>query len=337
MESINETSINSSHIVTSVLNTLQSSCVTPSEQNHQLTMTYSVLLLGATGTIGGQIAVKLAKYQDKLNRVAFLTSSESGGPEKEAKYKTVPLPRVVGSFEDPSSYHGFDIVISAVCDPLCEAQIKYIDAAFEVGVKHFYPAEYGMDLEREEARAESYFVNKLKVRKHLEEKVSKDPSKGYTYILVGMFSDFTLNYNILFLSDDKKSASFLGEPDAKLTTTHSDDVGSIVALSLLPTHLKSLSERRRIRLSGSTLTIAEYFSTVSRVLGHDIKVQYNSKESSYVFEKEQKALGNEFMYKFTSARRALGFGGAALEGIDNESYPELKPLTWEDVVKAKFA
>ncbi|KDR76013.1 hypothetical protein GALMADRAFT_279302 [Galerina marginata CBS 339.88] len=300
-------------------------------------MSFSVLLLGATGTIGSQIALKLAKYQDQLKRVAFLTSSADGQPEKEAKYKTVPIPRVVGSFEDPASYHGFDIVISAVGDTLCEAQIKYIDAAFEGGAKHFYPAEYGMDLSKELASTESYFVNKLKVRKHLEDKVSKDASKGYTYIMVGMFSDFMLQYNILFLSDDKKSASFLGDPEAKLSTTQSDDVGSIVALSLLPSHLKSLSDRRQIRFAGSTLSIAEYFSTVASVLGHDIKVQYLSKDSSYIFEQEQKALGNEFMYKFTSARRALGFGGAAFDGVDNGSYLELKPTTWEEAVKAALA
>ena len=104
-------------------------------------MTYSVLLLGATGTIGSQIALKLAKYKDQLGRVAFLTPSADGGAEKEARYKNVPIPRVVGSYEDPASYKGFDIVISAVGDPLCEAQIKYIDASFEGGVKHFYPAE----------------------------------------------------------------------------------------------------------------------------------------------------------------------------------------------------
>ena len=80
-----------------------------------------------------------------------------------------------------------------------------------------------MNLTRPEPQSELYFENKLKVRKHLEEKVSKDASKGYTYILVGMFSDVILGYNILGLSDDKKSAAFLGEPDAKVTSTHSDE------------------------------------------------------------------------------------------------------------------
>ncbi|KAF8910548.1 hypothetical protein CPB84DRAFT_1821384 [Gymnopilus junonius] len=253
-------------------------------------MSYSVLLLGATGSIGSQIALKLAKYKDQLKRVAFLTPSADAGADKEAKYKTVPIPRIVGSYEDPATYNGFDIVISAVGDDLCEAQIKYIDAAFEGGVKHFYPSEFGADLTRPQQSEERYFVNKLKVRKHLEEKVSKDATKGYTYILVGIFSDILLAYNMLGLSDDKKSASFLGQPDEPITTTNSDDVASITVLSLLPSHLKSLTERRQVSLAGSTLPTAEIFGVVSRVLGHDIKIQYLSKESSYTYEAEQKAL-----------------------------------------------
>ncbi|KDR76012.1 hypothetical protein GALMADRAFT_139768 [Galerina marginata CBS 339.88] len=296
-------------------------------------MTYSVVLLGATGAIGSKIALKLAKHQDQLGRVAFLTPTANSGPEKEAKYDAVPIPRVVGDYEDPKSYQGFDIVISAVGDPLCEAQIKYIDAAFEGGAQHFYPAEFGADLTNEVAHGESYFANKVKVRNYLEEKVRNDPTKGYTYIMTSLFSDFMIQYNILFLSEDKKSANFLGKPDALLTTTYSDDVGGITVLSLLPTHLKALNERREIRFSGSTLTIAQYFATVSRVLGHDINVQYLSKESSYAYEEEQKASGNEFMYRFTSARRVLGFGDSVMLNPDNDSYPELKPVTWEETVK----
>jgi aspartate-semialdehyde dehydrogenase len=104
-------------------------------------MTYSVLLLGATGTVGSRVAPQLAAHASELKRVAFLTPSASASADKEAKYASTPLERVVGAFDDPKSYEGFDIVISAVGDPLCEDQIKFADAAFEAGVKHFYPAE----------------------------------------------------------------------------------------------------------------------------------------------------------------------------------------------------
>jgi aspartate-semialdehyde dehydrogenase len=104
-------------------------------------MTYSVLLLGASGTIGTKIAAELAIHKDQLKRVAFLTPLADAGPEKEEKYKVLQIERVVGSLENPTSYQGFDIVVSAVGDALCASQPKYMDAAFAGGVKHLYPAE----------------------------------------------------------------------------------------------------------------------------------------------------------------------------------------------------
>lgn len=114
-------------------------------------------------------------------------------------------------------------------------------------------------------------------------------------------------------------------------------VASVVALSLLPSHLKSLSDRRRIRLAGSTLTVSEYFSVLSKVLGHDIKVEYTSKEASYAIEQEHKEKGNTLMYILSPLLRALGFGGSVLEGVDNNSYPELKVKSFEEVAKSTFA
>jgi len=104
-------------------------------------MTYSILLLGATGAIGSKIAAKLAKYQSQLKRVAFLTPLGRISPDKESKYLSVPIPRVTGHYDDPATYKGFDIVIFALAHSLSLQQVKYFDAAFTAGVKHIYPTE----------------------------------------------------------------------------------------------------------------------------------------------------------------------------------------------------
>lgn len=104
-------------------------------------MTYSVLIIGATGNIGSKISKELAAHKSELKRTAFLTAVADAGPEKEAKYAAIDLERVVGGLSDPASYKGFDIVISAVGDDLCAQQAEFADAAFAAGVKHFYPTE----------------------------------------------------------------------------------------------------------------------------------------------------------------------------------------------------
>lgn len=70
------------------------------------TMTYSVLLLGATGLIGFKIANELSLHKDTLKRVAFLTPTAIADPEKEAKYSEVPLERVSGALDAAHSYTG---------------------------------------------------------------------------------------------------------------------------------------------------------------------------------------------------------------------------------------
>jgi len=104
-------------------------------------MSYSVLLIGATGSPGKNIANKLAKYKHQLKRIAYLTTTAKSTPEREAKYALVPLERVVGDPEDPETYRGFDILICATYHKVTLDQIKYFDAAFAGGVKHVYPSE----------------------------------------------------------------------------------------------------------------------------------------------------------------------------------------------------
>lgn len=104
-------------------------------------MSYSVLLIGSTGFLGSSIAKKLAQYKGHLKKVAYLTATAQNTGEKESKYSSVPLERVVGDFQDPQTYRGFDILISAVTHRVVLNQIKYFDAAFTGGVKHVYPTE----------------------------------------------------------------------------------------------------------------------------------------------------------------------------------------------------
>ena len=90
-----------------------------------------------------------------------------------------------------------------------------------------------MDFSGPVVTQEPFFAPKGQVRKALEERVSKDDSLGYTYVMTGIFSDVMVAGNILGLSEDKKTAKFLGEPDALLTSTHPDEYVSHCSLDKL--------------------------------------------------------------------------------------------------------
>jgi hypothetical protein len=151
--------------------------------------------------------------------------------------------------------------------------------------------------------------------------------------MTGSFSDFFIEKGVIGLSADKKSATYTGAPEYKLSTTYSDDVAKLIVASLLPTHLKALNEKRRIQFAGETLSLGEIFKTVGRVLGHEIAVTWISKEENLEKEKVFLEEGNLFMYTFSSAARSMGFGGSELDEVRNGEYPEIKAKKWEDTVR----
>ncbi|CAG8956480.1 hypothetical protein HYFRA_00003866 [Hymenoscyphus fraxineus] len=308
---------------------------------------YSVLILGATGTIGSKISHELSVQKSKFQRAAFLTPLSDAGPKKEDRYAKVGLERVVGSLSDSASYTGFDIVISAVGDDLCAQQHEFIDAAFKGGVKHFVPGEckyslHGSDMAHPKCRDEAYFKDKVATRRHLEKRIQEDPELGYTYVMVrepflvsskvGLFSEYFFEYNILGLSEDKKSATFIGDPEARLTTTLSTDVAKFLIASLLPSHLPSLVGARELKVEGSTLAIRELFQEVEKYTG-SLDIKYINTEESFAIAEEQERLGNVFPAKFVSAQRALGFGGSENVGVVNNDYPEITAMKWAETVK----
>lgn len=102
---------------------------------------YSVLVLGASGTIGRVISRRLAEMKDNFSQVAFLTHFEYHPPEQQEKYHLLPLPRVFGSYTDPETYRGWDVVICAVGIPRFGDLVDYIEAAYAGGVKHYVASE----------------------------------------------------------------------------------------------------------------------------------------------------------------------------------------------------
>lgn len=151
--------------------------------------------------------------------------------------------------------------------------------------------------------------------------------------MTGIFSDFFIKKNIIGLSADKRNATYTGAPNNKLSTTHSSDVAKIVVTSLLPSHLKSLTEKRRIQFAGETLRLCDIFETVGNVLGHAVTVTWISKEENLKNEKVFLEEGNLFMYTFSSAARSMGFGGSELDELDNGAFPEIEAKRWVDSVR----
>jgi hypothetical protein len=111
-------------------------------------MPSAILVLGAASPIGRKVSTELALQRHQFSRTAFLThvAAAAAGAGEESRYATIDLDRVVGSFSDPNSYRGFDVVLSTTDEDddghsCAQQQTEYIDAAFAGGVRHFYTNE----------------------------------------------------------------------------------------------------------------------------------------------------------------------------------------------------
>jgi nucleoside-diphosphate-sugar epimerase len=159
----------------------------------------SILIFGATGTIGRYITRAIANAQPAFDQVTIFTSegtvAKKGEFIKELKSKAVKIiTGDVNNDEDvKKAYQGIDTVISAVGRNVIESQINLFKLAAESGsVKWFFPSEYGTDIEYGPQSAdEKPHQLKLKVRKYIRENAN---GLKYTFVVTGPYIDmfFTL-------------------------------------------------------------------------------------------------------------------------------------------------
>lgn len=160
----------------------------------------SILIFGATGTIGRYITKAIANAQPAFDHVTIFTSEETVSKKQnfiqELKSKAVNIiTGDVNNEEDvKKAYQGIDTVVSAVGRNVIETQIKLFKLASESdSVKWFFPSEYGTDVEYGPQSAdEKPHQLKLKVRKYIREN-----SNGlkYTFVVTGPYIDMYFTFN----------------------------------------------------------------------------------------------------------------------------------------------
>jgi hypothetical protein len=68
-------------------------------------------------------------------------------------------------------------------------QPDLISAAISVGVRHWYPSEFGAHLTVREYWNERYYQDKVLTREYLKKRASEAPGFGFTYFLDGRLSE----------------------------------------------------------------------------------------------------------------------------------------------------
>ncbi|KAM0343579.1 hypothetical protein ACHAPU_008330 [Fusarium lateritium] len=302
----------------------------------------SILIFGATGTIGRYITNAIANVQPVFDNVAIFTSENtvSNKPDfiKELKSKKVKI--ITGDVNNQDdvkkAYQGVDTVVSAVGRNVIEKQIDLFRLAAQSGsVKWFFPSEYGTDIEYgPESANEKPHQLKLKVRKYVREN-----SNGlkYTFLVTGPYIDmfFTLSPDVVEaggFDHVNKKAVLIDNGEGKIGFTTMPDVGKAVVAAL---RHPEASFNKALKVQSFVVTPREILKEFEKQTGGEpwLVSKYTLDELREA-EKKGWAEGNPKAVSYT-LRRIWSEGGTLYEKTDNESIGlEDEDLeTLEDAVK----
>lgn len=108
---------------------------------------------------------------------------------------------------------GFDVVISLAGNSIMVDQPQMIDAAIEAGVTHFYPSEFGVDIDQPFFLQERYFRDKHSTREHLRKRAREVPGFVFTEIIIGAFAETFVLSSVFGLDRQGRTFTYYGELD----------------------------------------------------------------------------------------------------------------------------
>ncbi|KAJ6572635.1 hypothetical protein B0H10DRAFT_2168683 [Mycena sp. CBHHK59/15] len=217
-------------------------------------MAPSVLIIGASGSLGRPLVEEFQRQKSRFNRVAILSDPDKGYKFADVNKNEIEV--VMGSFLDSNSYKGFDVVLSLAGNSVMRLQPAMIEAAIAGGVRHFYPSEFGTDISQDGVWQFRYFRDKV---------AKEHPDFRYTLMLVCSFSEWAYSsFNGVDLQNHTIEA--YGHPDAETSVTALSDVIRYTVESIFLPFPPGKSGRA-IRVRGDHLTWKQLIALLEEVQG----------------------------------------------------------------------
>ncbi|KAJ7248090.1 hypothetical protein C8J57DRAFT_1140013 [Mycena rebaudengoi] len=253
-------------------------------------MAPSVLLIGASGSLGRSLVEEFQKQRARFGRVAILSDPAKAHRFSEVQ-KNGDIEVITGSFLDFKCYQGFDVVLSLAGNAKMRLQPAMIEAAISGGVRHFYPSEFGTDITQDGVWQFRYFRDKVATRDHLAAMAKEVPGFHYTLLLCGAFSEWVAG-EFSGVDLEKHTVEAYGYPDAENSVTALNDVVRYTVESILLPFPAGQS-RREIRVRGDHLTWAQIIALLEEVQGVKYQVKFIDPQEAAKKQEEARLRGDE--------------------------------------------
>ncbi|KIW03518.1 uncharacterized protein PV09_05283 [Verruconis gallopava] len=298
--------------------------------------TKSVLVFGATGTIGTYIFDAILAASPPFERVGIFTSAATAESKKQlveelkAKGVHVHIGDIKNKDDISKAYsNGYDTVVSAIGRAAIADQILPLEIAEQTeSVKKFFPSEYGTDIEYgPKSKDEPPHQQKLKVRKYIRENIKR---LEYTFLVTGPFAEFYIGkpFGAGGYDVKAKKAILLGTGKERVSLTTMPDVGKLLVAAL---RHPEASKNKALIVNSFTTTPEEILAEYERQLDTKFEVQIISLEELRKMEKEaweKVGLGATGLI----LKRIWTEGGTLYDHRDNEKIGFTSPDTLEVAV-----
>ncbi|KAJ7214078.1 hypothetical protein GGX14DRAFT_444946 [Mycena pura] len=298
-------------------------------------MAPSVLIIGASGTVGRPLVDEFLKHKSKFARIAALADPTKVSRFADTLIKGVEV--VVGSFLDSSSYNGFDVVVSLAGNAAMKLQPGMIEAAVAGGVRHFYPSEYGGDLNFGDNWKNRYFRDKLATRDHLAAKAKEYSDFRYTLILTGPFTEFAVS-SFNGVDMETHTAEPYGRPGAELAVTAMSDVMKYIVESILiPFDAAKNGQVRELRVPGEArITWEKLIEHLGEAQGVEYTLKYLDPQGAAEKQEQARNNGDEDGQVFWAGKGLFLNGSSVIPGpLDNGKF-SFTPETAKETIQRVF-
>lgn len=288
----------------------------------------TVLVVGSTGMLGTKIISALLDKGTTNVRAMVRPDSDSDEKNREKidNMKARGVSLVEGDLMNPETLlqvcQGVDVVVSAVGNNqvTVPGQKNLIDAAKQQGVKRLIPSDYSVDY-----RKLDYGDNdNLDMRKQVFEYLQL-MGLEYTLILNGAFMDNVGTPYMPQFDFEHNAFQYWGDGETPLDFTSTDDTAKYVAEAVSDPELAN----KALEVAGDVLTAKQLKAAYEEATGNKLEEKpLGSVEElkAWIAAKKPSAsspvdyIPQQYEYTMVS-------GKGKLDNIENNRYPNIKPLT----------
>ncbi|WP_037353694.1 NmrA family NAD(P)-binding protein [Amycolatopsis orientalis] len=277
-----------------------------------------VLVAGATGMLGSEIAASLAR---RGAQVRALVRPESAGSEAARTLKERGVEIVQGTLERPDrALDGVDVVVSAVQggpDVVVDGQAALLRAAEKAGVSRLIPSDFAVDLFRLDDGDNVFLDDRRKAHEAFA-----GAGIQVTSVLNGAFHEVMTAPFLEIVDWEKGTFGYWGDGDEPCDFTTVADTAAYTAAVALDPEVSG-----PVRVAGDVLSMKDFHAALERGSGRSLALRRlgSTEDLAAEIERRKSVAAAPADYVALQYVWAMVTGKAKLEPLDNDRYPDIRP------------